>query len=155
MVCGSAEAIARARQFRKRLGGSMRQAGVLAAAAEVALEQGVDRLADDHARARRLAERLADLIPGSVDPSDVETNIVYADVGVAGWTAQAARAAFREHGVLVNVTGERVVRLLTHRDVDDADVDAALAVFQQVIASRRDVPTGAAGMAVGPAANER
>jgi threonine aldolase len=136
MVCGSADAIARARVLRKRLGGAMRQAGVLAAAAEVALEQGVERLAEDHARARRLAEGIAELVPGAVDPAAVQTNIVYVDVGPAGWSARDAVAALREEGVLANAAGTELVRLLTHRDVDDADIDSALSTLASVLGRR-------------------
>jgi threonine aldolase len=118
LLAGPAEVIAEARVERKRLGGTMRQGGVLAAAGLVALER-VERLADDHARAQRLAEAAAARWPGSVDPSDVHTNIVrivHPDPG-------ALLAHLAGAGVLAVPGSASTVRLVTHADVDDADVD--------------------------------
>ena len=123
LLCGPADVIGAAREERTRFGGGMRQAGVIAAAGIVALETMVDRLADDHARARRLAEALADRFPGSVEPARVVTNIVCAD-------ATALPASFlldlADEGIRAGTIDQFTVRLVTHKDVDDADLDRAL-----------------------------
>jgi threonine aldolase len=134
MVCAAADVIAAGRRLRKRLGGGMRQVGVLAAAARVALEDGVERLAEDHANARRLAEGLADLDPGAVDLGAVETNMVYVDLGVFGRRAPEVSDALRSEGVLTLGFEGRAMRLVTHRDVSSADVERALAALGRVLA---------------------
>jgi threonine aldolase len=107
---------------RKRLGGAMRQAGVVAAAGIVSLERMVDRLADDHERARRLAEAVAERWPDrGFDPSSVRTNAVI-------WSPPDARALvghLRDEGVLAGTIAPGVVRLMTHYDLDDAGVERA------------------------------
>lgn len=113
---------AQAHRYRKLLGGGMRQAGVLAAAALVAVETMVDRLVEDHERARVLAEGLARLPGVRVDLASVQTNMVYA--GVADGPAMAR--ALHDEGVLVNALGPRSVRLVTHADLRDGDVERAL-----------------------------
>ncbi|CAA9382054.1 MAG: Low-specificity L-threonine aldolase [uncultured Nocardioides sp.] len=122
LVVGSADAIAEARVWRKRLGGGMRQTGILAAAGLHALDHHVERLAVDHDHAKVLAEACG------VDPTDVDTNIVvlpHADA--ASFVAAAAEA-----GVRVAAVGPRVVRLVTHLDVSRADVDAAAAILARL-----------------------
>ena len=126
LVVGSAEQIARARLIRKRMGGGMRQAGILAAAGRYALAHHVDRLADDHAQAARLAEALAPF--GVLDPDRVRTNMVPLDLTKAPLDARAAgRRGRAAEGVLVSVLGPRTARLVTHLDVDDAGIDRAVA----------------------------
>jgi len=125
MLASSAERIAEARVWRKRLGGGMRQVGILAAAALHALDHHVDRLADDHARARRLAESIAESVPGVIDPASVETNIVVLDVP----DAAAVVARCREQGVLVGALDRTHLRAVTHLDVSDDDVDRAAKVL--------------------------
>jgi threonine aldolase len=126
MLAGPGDVIAEARLERARLGGGMRQAGVIAAAGIVALSEMVDRLADDHARARRLAEALAERFPGSVDPAAVRTNIVCA-------AASALPESFLDdlaaQGVRAGTIDQMTVRLVTHKDVDDADIDRAVAAI--------------------------
>jgi threonine aldolase len=121
LLAGPAELTGRARIERKRLGGAMRQVGVLAAAGIVALER-VDRLAEDHVRARRLAEACAERWPGSVDPAAVATNIVRFDhpdpMGVL--------AHLGAEGILAVPGGATSVRLVTHADVDDGDIERTL-----------------------------
>jgi threonine aldolase len=131
LVIGSAEKIARARLIRKRLGGGMRQAGVLAAAGRYALRHHVSRLADDHAKARRLAEALAPT--GVVDAARVRTNIVPLDLTKAALDAPAFGAAARASGVLVSVLGPRTARLVTHLDVDGAGIDRAAEVLPALL----------------------
>jgi threonine aldolase len=122
LLAGPAEVISVARGYRKRLGGAMRQAGVIAAAGLVALRQGIDRLAEDHARAQRLAEAVAERWPdGGFDPTAVQTNIVvFAPPDADGLIDHLAGA-----GVLAGTVAPGVVRLVTHLDVDDAGVDLA------------------------------
>ncbi len=124
LLAGTAELVARARVERKRLGGMMRQVGILAAAGLVALER-VDRLAEDHARARRLAEAAAARWPGSVDPARVDTNIVLVEVPSVGPVLRH----LDERGVLALPSRATTVRLVTHADVDDADLDRAVAAL--------------------------
>lgn len=121
ILCGSEDAIAEARYLRKRLGGGMRQVGVIAAAARVAFEERA-RLADDHALATRLAVSMADRIPGSVDPASVETNIV--NIHATALPAiEALLDRWARAGVLVSRPRLGMLRLVTHRDVDASDVD--------------------------------
>jgi threonine aldolase len=119
VLCGPRHVIAAARAERSRLGGQMRQAGIIAAAGVVALETMVERLADDHARARTLADVLAELFPGSVDPATVETNIVCA-------RADALPADVLDRlvadGVRAGTIDVDTIRFVTHREVDDAGI---------------------------------
>ena len=126
LLCGSQEFIDRARRWRKMIGGGMRQVGVLAAAGIVALETMVDRLADDHARARRLAEGLAQ-IPGiTVDPQRVYTNIVFVDVDPSIGSVQEFMGRLGQEGIKASYPGGRRFRLVTHRHITDDDIDAAV-----------------------------
>jgi threonine aldolase len=129
VLASSAERVAQARVWRKRYGGGMRQVGVLAAAGLHALDHHVERLVDDHRRARRLAEACADAALGSVDPDGVATNIVVLDVDDAPRIAAAAL----EEAVAVSVLGPRTVRLVTHLDVDDDGVDLAARVLPRLL----------------------
>jgi threonine aldolase len=128
MMLGTKEVVDRARRVRKMLGGGMRQVGVLCAAAKVALETGVERLAEDHANAKRLAVGIAEAWPGAVDPNDVETNILYVDTGDRD--AEVTAGALKEKGVLVGPMGARRLRLVTHRDVDAAGIERAIDAFR-------------------------
>jgi threonine aldolase len=114
----------------------MRQAGVLAAAGRYALAHHLERLADDHARARRLAEGIAEVTTGVVDPSQVETNMVILDLTQAAGDAHAVAEACRAEGVLVSVVAPRRTRLVTHLDVDDAGVDRALTAIRAALTAR-------------------
>jgi threonine aldolase len=124
LLCGSARFIDKARRNRKMLGGGMRQAGVLGAAGLVALDTMIDRLADDHANAKRLAEGLG-RVPGiRIDPASVETNIVI--FGVEGRSAAEFLEAIRRNGVLAGAPGPASVRMVTHYGISAGDVDEAL-----------------------------
>lgn len=131
LVVSSRERIERARVLRKRMGGGMRQVGVLAAAGDHALTHHIGRLADDHARARRLADALAPF--GIVDAGRVVTNIVPLDLTKSTVDAPSLGAAARGRGVLVSVLGPRVGRLVTHLDVDDAGIDRAIEVLTGIL----------------------
>jgi threonine aldolase len=126
VLTGSRDFIAQARAYRRMVGGNLRQGGVIAAAGIVALETMVARLADDHASARRLAEGLHRIDPALVDPARVETNIVQLDTGRP---AAALVAALKERGVLAGLWSKHVIRMVTHRHVDAASIDAAVAAF--------------------------
>ncbi len=134
VVCGSREFIEEAKRVRKVLGGGMRQAGVIAAAGIVALTQMVDRLAEDHANARRLAEGLA-RIPGfEVELERIRTNIVYFDV-VNGATAAEVAERAKEAGVLVLALGPYRIRAVTHYGIEAHHIDEALSVFEHIARS--------------------
>ena len=126
VLCGSKEFIAGAHKWRKMVGGGMRQAGILAAAGLVALESMIDRLADDHANARRLAQGLANIDGISVDPDSIHTNIVIFEVDESVGTANEVIEALAEEGVLVTYPGKQSLRMVTHRHIGGADVDDAL-----------------------------
>jgi threonine aldolase len=130
MLVGDAAFIREARRLKILLGGAWRQAGIMAAAGLIALAEGPGRLAEDHVNARALAAGLAELLPGSVDPADVETNIVFADVSGTGRDAVQWRELLAGEGLLVTVVGGRV-RMLTHVGVTSADVVAALDAWRR------------------------
>jgi threonine aldolase len=125
IICGTEETIAEIRYLRRRLGGTMRQVGVIAAAARVALAER-ERLAEDHALARRLADGLAGLFPAAIDLTKVETNIIVLDFPRVGieWPEMAERLSAA--GIKANPPFGRTWRLVTHRDVDAGDVDRLL-----------------------------
>jgi threonine aldolase len=131
VLCGPDEFIREARRVRVQLTGAWRQAGVIAAAALVALEEGPKRLHEDHENARRLAAGVADAFPGAVKPDDVETNIVFVEPSAVGLTASEIVERLRDSGVLVSLVGGRV-RMLTHVDVSRGDVDTAVAVWRKL-----------------------
>ncbi|MEV1330100.1 threonine aldolase family protein [Micromonospora costi] len=130
LVVGSAEKIERARLVRKRMGGGMRQVGVLAAAGRYALAHHVERLAEDHAKAARLAEAIA---PFGVLATAARTNIVPLDLTKSPLDAHALAAAARAEGLLISVLGPRTARLVTHMDVDDAAIDKAIDTLTRVL----------------------
>jgi threonine aldolase len=124
----SEDLIAEAWRYKQQWGGALRQAGIVAAAGLYALDHHVERLAEDHARARRLADGLAELPGVGLDPTLVETNIVVFEVA----DAPAWVAALAERGVRMGARGARHVRAITHLDVDDAGIEAALAAAAEV-----------------------
>lgn len=136
ILCGDAETVAKARRVRKLLGGAMRQAGVIAAAARVALETMRDRLAEDHANAKALAESLAQVHGIRIDPSRVVTNIVGFEIDPAVMDAGAFQKACAERGLRISryLGNSPRLRMVTHNDVSRADVDAALRIVSGVLA---------------------
>jgi threonine aldolase len=129
VVCGGKEFVQAARRARKVLGGGMRQAGVLAAAGIVALTEMVDRLAEDHANAHRLATGLAGVSGLKLDPAQYKTNIVYFDVVKPGLSAAELVAALQKEGVCMLAAGPRTIRAVTHYEVTAKDIDYALDVM--------------------------
>ena len=136
MLVGSAEFIAQARIGRKLLGGGMRQAGVIAAAGLIALEESPKRLHEDHENAQRLAKGLRSLPGIAIDPKKVATNIVIFDAQGTGKSAAKISDEIGRHGVLCSATDEFDVRMVTHCDVDRAGIDAAIAAVAAVVGQR-------------------
>lgn len=136
ILVGSRTFIESARQWRKRLGGGMRQAGVIAAPGILALTTMVDRLQEDHENARHLAQRLANMNGVHVDLDTVQTNIVIADVAGTGLSVPLLLARLKEVGVLATSFGETLVRFVTHHDVSRSDVEAAADRVATVLAAQ-------------------
>jgi threonine aldolase len=136
VLVSTADRIAGARVWRKRYGGGMRQAGVLAAAGLYALDHNIDRLAQDHHRARRLGESIAAIAPGIVDIDTVQTNMVVLEVAGTGWTAAELASEARGQGVLISALGPTFVRLVTHLDLTDGDIDQAIEVVTGLLSDR-------------------
>jgi Threonine aldolase len=129
VLCGSAAVIAEARAHRQRLGGAMRQAGIIAAAGIVALETMVERLADDHVRARRLADAIAERFPGTLDPAAVRTNIVCCPISaLPDHTLERLGGA----GILAGTLDPSTFRFVIHKDVDDDGLDRACRAIRQL-----------------------
>jgi threonine aldolase len=133
IFCGSNESVEEAKRWRKRLGGGMRQVGVLAAAGLIALDKMVDRLAEDHANARTLAEGLSELSGLRCDLSRVQTNLVFVDVETM--PAQAFEVECTKRGLLGGATGPHRVRFVTHYGIDAADVQSALKICEEVLSA--------------------
>jgi threonine aldolase len=133
LFCGTAETVEQARRWRKRLGGGMRQTGVLAAAGLVALDSMVDRLAEDHANARTLAEGLAELPGVSCDLSRVQTNLVYFEV--TKMSAAEFEHGCRQRGLLGEAIGRQRVRLVTHIGITAADIQSALKICEEALSA--------------------
>lgn len=136
VLAGDAEFIREAKRLKILFGAAWRQAGIMAAAGLVALDEGPARLGVDHANARRLAEGIAEILPGSLDPAHVPTNIVFADVTATRHTPREWAARLEPEGIRTTVVPGRV-RMLTHHDVDAAGINTALAAWQRVAADLR------------------
>jgi len=133
-VCGSSEFIAEARRTRKVLGGGMRQAGILAAAGIVALEEMVERLAEDHANARRLAEGISRIEGLGIDAAAVQTNILYFDLVSDRLDVRMFVTRLEEKGIrLLNTGGPRRCRIVTHYGIEAEDIDITLAAMREVM----------------------
>jgi len=135
MLCGPADFIEEARRTRKALGGGMRQAGIVAAAGLVALESMVERLADDHAHARMLAEKLATIDGIRIAPETVETNIVFFELepDVALTPVDVCRQVALEHSILLDIYTPEILRAITHYWVGEQDVDRLVNAIATVI----------------------
>ena len=134
MLAGPAALIAKGRLYRKRLGGGMRQAGVLAAAGLIALEETPKRLPEDHCNSKFLAEGLSHIPGVQADPAKVATNIVVFDVSGTGLASAEISARLKSRGVLINGINERQMRAVTHYDVDRAACAEALEAFREAVA---------------------
>ncbi len=134
MLCTDTDRIRAARVVRQRLGGAMRQAGVIAAAARVGFA-GRERLAEDHATARRLADAVRARHPDAVPPCAPETNMVVVDTAATPWDDAVVRSHLADRGVLVGLIRPGVLRFVTHHDVDAADVDRVAAALDELAAA--------------------
>ncbi len=133
LLCGSKEFIDKARYFRQMMGGGMRQAGVIAACGIVALEENIDRIVEDHQRAKRLGEGLAQIQAIEIDTSRIETNMVYFGVkGGCKVTLGDIIEKARKKGVLIAQASEMSVRMVCHKDIDDNDINKAIGVIQEL-----------------------
>jgi len=132
-LCGPRDFIARARRVRKLFGGGMRQAGMAAAGALFALENHVERLADDHRNAQVIAQAVADTPGLRLDPTEVETNLIFFHVEREVGTAQAVAAALKARGVLVLPTAPQKIRACTHLDVSAAQAERAADAIRQAL----------------------
>lgn len=133
IAIGPREKIAEARIWRKRYGAGMRQVGILAAAAHYALDHNIDRLADDHRRARNLAVGLAAVDARLINPDDVHTNIVGLDLSHSGITAQEFAGRCRDKGLWISALGPHYARLVTHLDINDAECEEALSIMTSAL----------------------
>jgi threonine aldolase len=134
VLCGSKDFIKKAHRIRKMLGGGMRQAGILAAAGIVALDTMVDRLAEDHSRAKRLANGLRQ-IPGlALQVGSPATNMVFLSLDESiQRSTEDVQERLKERGVLAGITGERQFRLVLHYWIDDAGVEETVAAFREAV----------------------
>ena len=132
VLTGSRELIDEARYLRKRYGGGMRQAGILAAAGHVALDQNIERLADDHAHADLIARTVAEAVPEAADPGSVQTNIVMLNPGRVGVPAERLAQAAGERGVRILALNELECRLVTHLDVSAEQAQEAASILAEV-----------------------
>ncbi len=147
ILIGSAADIAKARRARKLMGGALRQAGIPAASAVYALENHVERLAEDHENARLFAEAIANIDGVRIDPNDVETNLVFFEVDAERGNASQLSALLKERGVSIGASGPQRLRACTHLDVARDDVLRAAKIVRQCVA---DGFGEMAGSATGP-----
>ncbi len=133
LVAGSRDFVRRVHRFRKMVGGGMRQIGFLGAAGIYALDHHVNRLEEDHRKARKMAQALARIKNLLITPEEVETNILFFDVSPAERTAQEVAAALRQKGVLVHPTSKTRIRCVAHLDVSFADMDQAAETIEAVM----------------------
>ena len=133
VMLSTRERVAEARIWRKRYGAGMRQVGIIAAAAHYALDHNIDRLAEDHGRAKKIAIALAAIDSSLVDPSKVHTNIVGLELSTIGMTAADLTARCKEAGLWISALGPHYARLVTHLDFDDAQCDAAIEILKRAL----------------------
>ena len=129
VIAGPAETMARAHAIRKMIGGTLRQAGIVAAPGIVALEEMVDRLGEDHAVAKRLATNLQAIDPTLADPAEIESNIIMVDLAKSGRNAAWFSDALRDRGVWTLPNPTTTMRLVTHRHISEQDADIAAQIF--------------------------
>jgi threonine aldolase len=133
VICGKEAFIARARKIRKMLGGGMRQAGIIAAAGIVALNEMVVRLAEDHANARRLAYAISQIQGLAIEPHRIKTNIVIFDLVDQRVTEDKLISGLKEKGVLLHHAGPSRFRMVTHFGISEADIEATIGALHAVM----------------------
>lgn len=136
VMLSTKERVAEARIWRKRYGAGMRQVGIIAAAAIFALDNNIARLADDHARAKKIAYALAAVDASLVDPTKVATNIVGLDLSKIGITAADLTSRCKEFGLWISALGPHYARLVTHLDFDDAQCDEAISILKRALVAK-------------------
>lgn len=136
VMLSTKERVAEARIWRKRYGAGMRQVGIIAAAAHYALDNNIARLAEDHARGKKIAVALAAIDTSLVDPSKVVTNIVGLDLSHIGMTAADLTQKCREAGLWISALGPHYARLVTHLDFNDAQCDEAISILQRTLVAK-------------------
>lgn len=134
VVCGTAEVIQRAREARKLFGGGMRQSGIIAAGCLYALDHNIERLAEDHAHARQIAETLAECPGITLDLASVQTNIIYFNVDRDDMTAPHVCRHLASHGITAGARDEHNIRFVTHLDISQGDTDLICEVLRDVLA---------------------
>jgi threonine aldolase len=137
VLCGSAEFVTEARRTKILFGGAWRQAGIMAAAGLVALGESPKRLYEDHENARRLAQGIAEVTPGAIDPAAVPTNILFVDTGMLGHDPVEVWKRMGEEGVLANVVAGKI-RLVTHVGVTADDIEETISVWRRIAADTQD-----------------
>jgi len=137
LVAGSKPFVDRIHRFRKMFGGGMRQAGIIAAAGIYALDYHLERLKEDHQNAKRLAVGLKEFRGVSIDPKHVETNIVIFDITDTGITGSQVAEAIKKEGILIHALGKTQIRLVTHLDVSNDDIEEAIKAFEKVFGKKR------------------
>ncbi|MSY68762.1 MAG: aminotransferase class III-fold pyridoxal phosphate-dependent enzyme, partial [Actinobacteria bacterium] len=133
VMLSTKERVAEARIWRKRYGAGMRQVGIIAAAAHYALENNIARLAEDHARAKKIATALAAIDSSLVDPSKVHTNIVGLELSKIGITAAELTARCKDAGLWISALGPHYARLVTHLDFNDAQCDQSIEILKRAL----------------------
>lgn len=133
LVCGTRDFVDKARRARKILGGGMRQSGILAAAGIISLTEMTDRLADDHANARKLAEGLSEIDGLSIDPEGVKTNILFFEITRDHLTAQAFAKQLDDEGIRTLQLGPKQLRAVTHYHLTSDDIEYALRIFRNIL----------------------
>jgi len=133
LMISTSDRISKARQWRKRYGGGMRQVGIMAAAGHYALENNLKLLKTDHVRAKAIAEAIAAVSPSVIDPKTVETNIVGLDLSSINITAFELADQLKEHGILAGPLGSKYLRLVTHYDLDDSDINLVKQVLPEIL----------------------
>ena len=133
MMLSTNERVAKARVWRKRYGGGMRQVGILAAAGHYALDNNIDRLADDHRRAKEIAVAIATIDSSLTDPATVETNIIGLDLTQMPYTAAEFATRCRDAGLWISALGPKYARLVTHMDIDDSQSLEAIEILKKAL----------------------
>lgn len=133
LMLSTKERVTKARIWRKRYGAGMRQVGLLAAAGHFALDHNISSLVDDHRRAKTLAQVCASIAPTTIDPTTVETNIVGLELQGAAQSAAQFASSARERGLWISALGPTFVRLVTHRDINDSQIERASSILQDLL----------------------
>jgi threonine aldolase len=136
VMLSTKERVAEARIWRKRYGAGMRQVGIIAAAAHYALDNNIERLAEDHARAKKIAVALASIDSSLIDPVKVHTNIVGLELSKIGITAAELTSRCKEAGLWISALGPHYARLVTHLDFDDAQCEESIEILKSALVAK-------------------